>query len=84
MTLRVIVRYISIVRDKVGKDYEEIIFESDQVTLGELLETLDRKYNFSSILGDDLIVLINGKRLDQNEYLPAECSVVIAPPVSGG
>jgi len=84
MTLKLYVKYVSVVRDQVGKDQEVIVLEKEKATLRELLQLLNEKYRLEESPIEELLVLVNGKRLDPDECLPDESQIIIAPPVSGG
>ncbi|AJB42626.1 MULTISPECIES: MoaD/ThiS family protein [Thermofilum] len=84
MPLKLYVKYVSVVRDQVGKDQEVIVLDKEKATLRELLQLLYEKYRLEESPVEELLVLVNGKRLDLDEYLPDESQIIIAPPVSGG
>ncbi|MEM0009926.1 MAG: MoaD/ThiS family protein [Thermofilum sp.] len=84
MPLKLYVKYVSVVRDQVGKDQEVIVLEKEKATLRELLQLLYEKYRLEESPVEELLVLVNGKRLDPDEHLPDESQIIIAPPVSGG
>jgi len=84
MPLKLYVKYVSVVRDQVGKDQEVIVLEKEKATLRELLQLLYEKYRLEESPVEELLVLVNGKRLDPDEYLPDESQIFVAPPVSGG
>jgi len=84
MPLKLYIKYVSVVRDQVGKEQEVIVLEKEKATLRELLQLLYEKYRLEESPVEELLVLVNGKRLDLDEYLPDESQIIIAPPVSGG
>jgi len=84
MPLKLYVKYVSVVRDQVGKDQEVIVLDKEKATLRELLQLLYEKYRLEESPVEELLVLVNGKRLDPDEYLLDESQIIIAPPVSGG
>uniref|UniRef100_A0A7C1CDK6 MoaD/ThiS family protein n=1 Tax=Thermofilum adornatum TaxID=1365176 RepID=A0A7C1CDK6_9CREN len=84
MPLKLYVKYVSVVRDQVGKDQEVIVLDKEKATLRELLQLLYEKYRLEESPFEELLVLVNGKRLDPDEYLLDESQIIIAPPVSGG
>ncbi|ABL77724.1 MoaD/ThiS family protein [Thermofilum pendens] len=79
------VRYVSLMKDKTGKEQEEIELDAEEPTLEDLLRILEEKYGVPMLSGEEeMLVLVNGRRSGLKEKLSDGSQVVIAPPVSGG
>lgn len=88
--VRVIVKYMLWIRDKIGIDKEEYVLKDGSV-LKDLFETLSRKYidlakYFEKPLDKEnpLIILVNNKKQDYGYVFRDGDEVIIMPPVSGG
>jgi len=88
--LRVKVKYMMWLRDKVGLDVEEYLLEH-QPRLAELLEIIRQRHasiarlleNIESV-ENPIIMLVNGVKQSTDYVLRDGDEVVFLPPVSGG
>ncbi|WFO76080.1 MoaD/ThiS family protein [Desulfurococcaceae archaeon MEX13E-LK6-19] len=85
---RIIVEYKMWLREKIGKEYEELEL-SPGSTLADLVTELVSKYSvLKNIMGDHggtgLITLVNGRTVPSNYVLKDGDKVIVLPPVSGG
>ncbi|MEZ0318607.1 MAG: MoaD family protein [Pyrobaculum sp.] len=81
--MRVLLKYFSALRDVTGKVSEEVEV-SDGTTLSTLLAWFFNKYPNAKVFKEELLVLVNGKAVDDSYILKEGDEVAVMPPVSGG
>lgn len=75
------IRYFSIVREKLGKEEENLEFSG---SVGELKEFLKNRYPALKDIWDSVRFAVNEEYVDENYELSDNDRVAVIPPVSGG
>ncbi|RUM29571.1 MAG: molybdopterin converting factor subunit 1 [Aquifex sp.] len=75
------IRYFSILRDKIGKEKEEIEFKG---SISELRKFLLTKYPELKNILDSVKFAVNEEYVDDNHKVSDGDRVALIPPVSGG
>jgi molybdopterin synthase catalytic subunit len=81
--VRIVVKYFSALRDITGKVWEEVDL-GDGTTLSRLLQWFFSSYPKAEAFKDELLVLVNGRTVDDSYVLQEGDEVALMPPVSGG
>ncbi len=75
------VRYFSVVKEKVGKQEEELDFSGN---VRELKEFLKKRYPELGEIWDSVRFAVNEEYVDEDYKLSDNDKVAVIPPVSGG
>ncbi len=75
------IRYFSIIKEKLGKQEEELDFSG---SVGELKEYLKKRYAELGNVWDSVRFAVNEEYVDEDYKLSDNDRVAVIPPVSGG
>ncbi|HIP42437.1 MAG TPA: molybdopterin converting factor subunit 1 [Aquifex aeolicus] len=75
------IRYFSILREKLGKNSEEISFEG---TVGQLRDLLKERYPEAKEILSSVRIAVNEEYVGDNYKISEDDRVALIPPVSGG
>lgn len=83
---RIVIMYKMWLKDKIGKDVEEINVNAD-TTVYDLINILSRKYSFFKSVrdkGSEVVFLVNSRSVPKDYVLRNGDKVIVLPLVSGG
>jgi molybdopterin synthase sulfur carrier subunit len=85
-TMKITVRYFAMLRERMGRDAEELCFEAAEPSVGRLREFLaGRAPALAALLtGPLLLVAVNREYAAADTVLKDGDEVALFPPVSGG
>ncbi|ABL87827.1 molybdopterin synthase subunit MoaD / molybdopterin synthase subunit MoaE [Pyrobaculum islandicum DSM 4184] len=81
--MRIVIKYFSVLRDITGKIREELDLKNG-TSMSQLIEWFFKTYPKAEVFREELLILVNGRTVDNNYILKDGDEVAFMPPVSGG